>query len=184
MNRVNYEMPVATAVEMLSLGMDMKKIGVASVPCHVPCIENDGVLVPMLEAERGAYPSYPFSIAVEGDEDIGGGLMSLTPQPIGTLLAPRVGAPVFLPEIAPEDIVAEASRRTGYAALRSSFLVETVLSPNDAGRDRVVGTTAMLGVQADGSEKTLQLGERATGFYMGVIKDVGASKVDELREQL
>jgi len=184
MNLVSTEIPTSYAVELLSLGLDMQAAGVSQVPCRIPCIEaSEGLLIPTMEGEKRKYPMHPFAIAINGSEQTGGGLVTLSPIPTEHNANPRVGLPIYRPDeaerSAPYAFRMIVSSQVGYTALRNSFGIETVTGAQ-TGRDRYVGTTAMVGMLADGGGHLLHPEPTAASFYMGLLKNVGAAKFAKL----
>lgn len=186
MNLVGNQIPTSYAVELMSLGLDMQDAGIDAIPCRVPCIETNGILIPTMEGARGKYPMHPFVIGVESDESTGGGFVSLTPEPSDQYPDSLIGMPIYKPDEA-ENRLPFAFRqivgsRIGYAALRSSFGIETITDPRN-GRDRYAGMTVLSGILQDGTETTLFPEPMAASFYMGLLKNVGAAKFAKILEQ-
>ncbi len=183
MNLVETEIPTSYAVELLSLGLDMREQNIDRIPCRVPCIESDRVLIPTMEGKKGKYSMHPFAITVVSDESTGGGFVTLTPEATDQRPDPRIGIPIYKPDdaerSAPHTFRQIVGSRVGYAALRSSFGIETTVSPMN-GRERYVGMAVLAGELADGSERTLHLEAGALSFYMGLLKNVGTAKLQKL----
>lgn len=178
--------PLSYAVESFSLGMDLQDNNVDRVSCGVPCIYRNGVLIPTMQGIPGRYPRYRFSIAVDSYDETGGGVFSLVPEPLDNGEIPLVDLPIYEPPEGDSQqdcdrIETMLGERLGYSALLTSFTVATELDMNS--RERYTGVAGMRGAHEDSSSAELPYEPEATVFYVGLLRDVGVSKLRAILAQ-
>lgn len=171
----SYTFSPGQATELFSLGKDMEQQGIPDFSCGVPCVESNGILVPLLGVDPKNYDRPRFGLSVASYDETGGGVVTLKPEDESALIA----LPVLNPEAMDPKVLANILRkRAGFVALHASF--DTGFVMDDAtGREIITSTVAMSGETADRLNHPLLYSGDATQHLLNLFEGIGTGKLKD-----